>query len=77
MHFGHANLTWSDAATAVGLGFITLMRVLVLIALASLIWTPIGIYVGLRPQLTAHRAAGGAIPGRLSRQSAVSRWWCR
>jgi len=51
--FGHANLTWGDAATAVGLGFITLVRVLVLIALASLLWTPIGIYVGLRPKLTA------------------------
>ena len=36
-----------------GLGFITLVRVLVLIAIASLIWTPIGIYVGLRPKLTA------------------------
>jgi len=51
--FSHANLSWSDAATAVGLGFITLMRVLVLIAIASAIWTPIGIYVGLRPRLTA------------------------
>ena len=67
----HANLSWSDLATAVGLGFITLMRVMVLIALASLIWTPIGIYVGLRPKLTADRAAGGAVPGRLSQQSAV------
>jgi NitT/TauT family transport system permease protein len=51
--FGHVNLTWGDAATAMGLGFITLVRVLVLIAIASLIWTPIGIYVGLRPKLTA------------------------
>ena len=51
--FGHVNLTWGDAATAMGLGFITLIRVLVLIAIASLIWTPIGIYVGLRPKLTA------------------------
>ncbi len=50
---GHANLTWRDAATAFGLGFITLVRVIVLIALASLVWTPIGIYVGLRPKLTA------------------------
>ena len=33
-------------------GFATMSRVLVLIALASLIWTPIGIYVGLRPRLT-------------------------
>jgi NitT/TauT family transport system permease protein len=51
--FAHGNLTWGDLATAVGLGFITLLRVLVLIALASLIWTPIGIYVGLRPRRTA------------------------
>jgi NitT/TauT family transport system permease protein len=51
--FAHGNLTWGDLATAVGLGFLTLLRVLVLIALASVIWTPIGIYVGLRPRLTA------------------------
>ena len=50
--FAHANLAWSDLATALGLGLITMLRVLVLIALASLIWTPIGIYVGLRPRLT-------------------------
>jgi NitT/TauT family transport system permease protein len=33
-------------------GFATMARVIVLIALASAIWTPIGIYVGLRPHLT-------------------------
>ena len=51
--FTHANLHWSDLAEAVGLGIITLIRVMVLIALATLIWTPIGVYVGLRPRLTA------------------------
>jgi NitT/TauT family transport system permease protein len=51
--FDHANLSWNDAARAFGLGFITLTRVIVLIAIASAIWTPIGIYVGLRPKLTA------------------------
>jgi NitT/TauT family transport system permease protein len=50
--FAHANLTWGDLGEAVGLGFITMLRVLVLIALTSLVWTPIGIYVGLRPRLT-------------------------
>jgi len=49
----HAHFSWSDAATAFGLGFITLIRVIVLIGLASLVWTPVGIYVGLRPKLTA------------------------
>jgi NitT/TauT family transport system permease protein len=32
-------------------GLATMVRVVVLIALASVIWTPIGIYVGLRPHL--------------------------
>jgi NitT/TauT family transport system permease protein len=50
--FAHANLEWHDALTAFGLGFITMVRVVVLIALASAIWVPIGVYVGLRPRLT-------------------------
>jgi NitT/TauT family transport system permease protein len=50
--FAHANLTWSDLGLAFGLGLITMVRVLVLIAVASLVWVPIGIYVGLRPRLT-------------------------
>ena len=33
-------------------GFATLTRVIVMIALASVIWTPGGIYVGLRPHLS-------------------------
>jgi NitT/TauT family transport system permease protein len=51
--FTHANLHWSDLAEAVGLGILTMIRVMVLIGLASVIWTPIGVYVGLRPRLTA------------------------
>jgi NitT/TauT family transport system permease protein len=34
-------------------GFITLLRVAVLIALASLFWVPIGVAVGMRPRLTS------------------------
>ena len=34
-------------------GFITMMRVVVLIALASLIWVPIGVWVGLRPRVSS------------------------
>jgi len=48
-----AHLGWGEVATAFGLGFLTLIRVIVLIALASLVWTPVGIYVGLRPKVTA------------------------
>src|SRR5439155_15553427 len=36
---------------AVVLGAVTALRVLVLIAVASLIWVPIGVWIGLRPRL--------------------------
>ncbi len=44
-----ANISLGDASTAFGLGLITLARVLTLIAIASLIWVPIGVWIGLRP----------------------------
>ena len=44
--------TWGDIFATLGLGFITMVRVTLLIALASVIWTPIGIYVGMRPHLS-------------------------
>jgi NitT/TauT family transport system permease protein len=45
------SISWPDVFETVLLGFATLVRVLVLIAIASAIWTPVGIYVGLRPKL--------------------------
>ena len=50
--FAANSVTWREALMALGLGLITMLRVVVLIGLASLIWTPIGVYVGLRPNLT-------------------------
>ena len=44
-------LNLSDVASAIGAGFITLARVVVLIALATLIWVPVGVWIGLRPKL--------------------------
>jgi NitT/TauT family transport system permease protein len=46
-----ATLSWSDVFIAFGYGLLTLLRVIVLIALASLIWVPIGVWIGLRPRL--------------------------
>jgi len=43
------SLAWSDLGVAFALGFATLARVLVLIAIASLIWVPIGVWIGLHP----------------------------
>jgi NitT/TauT family transport system permease protein len=45
------NLGFGDVVQAVGLGFLTLLRVMILIAIASAIWVPIGVWVGLRPRL--------------------------
>lgn len=42
-------LRWSDAVAVFGLGLATMARVAVLIALASAIWVPIGVWIGLRP----------------------------
>jgi NitT/TauT family transport system permease protein len=50
----HANLSMSDVGEAFELGFITLARVVVLVALASLIWVPIGVWIGLRPSVAEH-----------------------
>ncbi len=47
--FAAQTLHWSDLLQAVLLGFITLARVVLLIALASLVWVPVGVWLGLRP----------------------------
>jgi NitT/TauT family transport system permease protein len=47
--FVAATLTWHDLGVALVLGLCTLARVVVLMVLASLVWVPIGVWVGLRP----------------------------
>lgn len=44
-------LGWTDVGIALAYGLITLARVLVLILLATLIWVPIGVWIGLRPRI--------------------------
>lgn len=51
LRFAGAELSWSDVAIALGNGGLTLLRVVVLIALATVVWVPIGVAVGLRPKL--------------------------
>jgi NitT/TauT family transport system permease protein len=52
--FVHAEVTLSEVLHVIFLGFLTLIRVLVLILLASIVWVPIGVWIGLRPRV-AHR----------------------
>ena len=42
-------LVWHDVFIATMLACLTMIRVMVLIAIASVIWVPIGVWIGLRP----------------------------
>ncbi|HEX7775238.1 MAG TPA: ABC transporter permease subunit [Parvibaculum sp.] len=46
---GHVG--WAEILEAFKLGLMTLTRVIVLVALASLVWVPVGVWIGLRPKL--------------------------
>lgn len=48
-----ASLDMQEVGQALWLGTITMFRVIVLILLASLVWVPIGVWVGLRPRAAA------------------------
>jgi len=49
IRFARAELAWRDLIDAARNGGLTLLRVAILIAIATLIWVPIGVAVGLRP----------------------------
>ncbi|MEM5326967.1 ABC transporter permease subunit [Paraburkholderia sp. JHI2823] len=53
LRFAAPALAWADVAEAARNGLLTLLRVAVLIALASVVWVPVGVAVGLRPRLAA------------------------
>lgn len=46
------NTSPGEAMSVCGLALLTMVRVFVLIALASLVWVPIGVWVGLHPRAT-------------------------
>jgi NitT/TauT family transport system permease protein len=46
-----ATLSWADLAQVVWLGCLTLLRVVAMMVLASLVWVPVGVWLGLRPGL--------------------------
>lgn len=49
--FVASGVGWSDVGRVLLLGGATLLRVLVLIVLATLVWVPLGVLIGLRPRL--------------------------
>jgi NitT/TauT family transport system permease protein len=49
--FAGAAITLRDVGVTIVLGFATLVRVVALIALATVIWVPIGVWIGTRPRV--------------------------
>jgi NitT/TauT family transport system permease protein len=49
LQFARTELSWTDVLDAITNGGITLLRVVILIIIATIIWVPIGVAVGLRP----------------------------
>ena len=47
----HGAVTPGMLAHIVGLGFLTLLRVLAMTVLATLVWTPVGVWIGLQPRV--------------------------
>jgi NitT/TauT family transport system permease protein len=47
----HQELSWSDFWRSVLYTLFTMVRVVLLMALATLVWVPVGIWIGLRPAL--------------------------
>lgn len=48
--FIHSDVGWAEVGHVFYLGLLTLLRVMVLIALASVVWVPVSVWIGLRPQ---------------------------
>jgi NitT/TauT family transport system permease protein len=51
IQFVATNVDMAEVKTVTTLTFYTFLRVMALIALASLIWVPIGVWIGLRPRI--------------------------
>ncbi len=49
--FVSTTLSWGDVLQTIGLTLLTMLRVLVLLTLASLVWVPIAVWIGLRPRI--------------------------
>ena len=50
----HGALTVGSFAHIVWLGFLTLLRVLAMTVLATLVWTPIGVWIGFHPRVARY-----------------------
>jgi NitT/TauT family transport system permease protein len=57
IHFVHTEVGWSEVGRVFVLGCYTMLRVIVLIFLAALIWIPVGVWIGMNPLLASRAQA--------------------
>ena len=50
LRFIHAEVGWAEVGHVFVLGLYTLARVLVLIAIAAVVWVPVGVWIGMNPR---------------------------
>ena len=49
-HFIRAEVGWGEVGRVLVLGCYTMFRVILLLALAALVWVPIGVWIGMNPR---------------------------
>ena len=50
LRFVHTEVGWGEVGHVLWLGCLTLLRVSVLIALAAVVWVPVGVWIGMNPR---------------------------
>ena len=55
--FVHGAVGFGEIVEVLFMGAVTALRIIVLIALASLIWVPVGVWIGLRPRMAGRLQA--------------------
>lgn len=55
--FVHSALGWGEIFDVLLRGTVTALRIVVLLALASLVWVPVGVWIGLRPRMAGRLQA--------------------
>jgi NitT/TauT family transport system permease protein len=75
IHFIHTEVGWGEVGRVFVLGVYTMLRVVVLIFLAALVWIPIGVWIGMNPKFSARAQAAiqflAAFPANLTFPVAV------
>lgn len=56
-NFIHTEVSWSEVGHVFVLGFYTMLRVVVLIFLAAIMWIPVGVWIGLNPRIAGRAQA--------------------